>query len=280
MPKNISTQTNAAQVDRREAEKFLKALDPKGKFSFQTFDDSPTKDRKLARVFHGTFDQHFDALAKLNKAGAGVFVTVNETDLKGRKTKNITCVRAVHVDLDGAPLEPAKDPRPHIIVESSRGRWHVYWKTENLPLYDFSNAQKAQIKRLNSDKSVHDLPRVMRLPGFYHQKGKPFRTKLVDIWKGKPYPAENFISHEKPARAKPSERRKNLPPVDVKEIEAALEALPSDDYDIWFQVGCALRKELGDEVGWPIFERWSHKSEKYKAHRRREVGRVCKRQRL
>jgi hypothetical protein len=46
----------------------------------------------------------------LNREGAGVFVTVNETDLKGRTAKNITSVRAVFVDLDGAPLEPVRIP--------------------------------------------------------------------------------------------------------------------------------------------------------------------------
>jgi hypothetical protein len=61
-------------------------------------------------------------------------------------------------------------------------------------------------------------------------------------------------------------RAANLPPIDIKEINAALEVLPSDDYQIWFEVACALHKELGDEVGWPIFDRWSRKSEKYDKH--------------
>jgi hypothetical protein len=35
--------------------------------------------------------------------------------------------------------------------------------------------------KFNGDKSVSDLARVMRLPGFYHRKtDTPFLTRLVD----------------------------------------------------------------------------------------------------
>ena len=42
-------------------------------------------------------------LAAINRAGAGVFVTVNRTNLRGRKEGDVEAARAIFCDLDGAP---------------------------------------------------------------------------------------------------------------------------------------------------------------------------------
>ena len=97
---------------------FLDALDPQGKFTFQTFDDDESrKDKKLVRVLHGTLDKHATTLTTINQKGAGIFVTVNQTNLKGRKANDIEKVRAAFVDLDGRPLEPVLEHplKPHAL---------------------------------------------------------------------------------------------------------------------------------------------------------------------
>lgn len=73
--------------DRDEAARFLSLLDPTTtRFTFQTFDDvKDRKDKMLASVLHGTLDEHFATLARLNQQGAGVYVTINATDFLGRK---------------------------------------------------------------------------------------------------------------------------------------------------------------------------------------------------
>ena len=121
--------TEGHPKDRRDAHRFLKKLDQDNRFSFQTFDDSDDKNKELTRVLHGSLEENFPLLGQLNDQGAGIFVTVNETDLKGRKTDNIISVRAVFADLDAAPLEPVRDfgLKPHIIIETSPNRWHAYW---------------------------------------------------------------------------------------------------------------------------------------------------------
>lgn len=179
------------KADLSEAHRFLKRLDPDAAtWTFQTFDDNADrKDRRLARVMHGTLEQHGAELTRLQSQGAGIYVTVNETDGKGRTAKNVTRARAVFVDLDGAPLEPVKEwLPPHIITSTSPGRYHVFWRVEGLPLDTFTRAQKALIQRFHADPSVHDLPRVMRLPGFHHQKvsakkglnGVPYMVTMED----------------------------------------------------------------------------------------------------
>ena len=184
------------QVDIDEAEEFLNLLDPDAAaFTFQTFDDSEAKRGNLTSTLHGTLAQHADQLRRLNEAGAGVFVTINETDLTRRKAENIVRVRAVFIDLDGAPLEPVlkHDAQPHMVVTTSPGKWHVYWRVEGLELGEFQDAQRSLIEKFDSDPAVKDLPRVMRLPGFFHLKGEPhlvtLRNRMPDA---QPYSADVF----------------------------------------------------------------------------------------
>jgi hypothetical protein len=177
--------TASLTADRCEAMRFLALLDPTtSRFTFQTFDDNKDrKDNKLAKILHGTLDQHWGTLVRLNAQGAGVFVTINETDFRGRTVKNIVRVRALFLDCDGAPL-PQDGPRWYIAVESSTGRFHAYWQPNGIALADFKRAQILIARRWHGDPSVNDLPRVMRLPGFIHHKvekgiaSPPFLTRI------------------------------------------------------------------------------------------------------
>ena len=121
---------------------------------------------------------------------------MNETDFKGRTAENIKNVRALFVDLDGSPLDPILAEGalpPHIITETSPGRWHAYWRVWPLEvcLDEFTPLQKAIAARFNGDASINDLPRVMRLPGFVHWKGEPFLSRVVQI--------NSIPEHDRPA---------------------------------------------------------------------------------
>ena len=181
-----------------EAERFLTLLDPDAKrFTFQTFDDDvDRKDTRLVRVIHGSLTENFELLCSLNDQGAGVFVTVNETNFTGRKATDIVRVRALFSDLDGVP-RPENFLTPSIEVETSEERWHLYYKVTDVALDEFSAKQKGLIARLGSDPSVHDLSRVMRLPGFLHQKGEP-RLVRVTGSSGAVYTSDQFPDAPKP----------------------------------------------------------------------------------
>ncbi|SFK03250.1 DUF5906 domain-containing protein [Methylocapsa palsarum] len=171
--------------DRAEAERFLHWLDPSmDQFTFQTFDDSAKKDKRLAHVLNGSLDQHWGKLFALSRKGAGVFVTINRTDLKGRKTENIIGVRALFVDLDDAPASDLKrlkylPLRIHLTSEAvSNGagklpRVHAFWKVEGVELDEFATIQDKLARIVGGDVAVKDLPRVMRLPGFPNNKRTP-----------------------------------------------------------------------------------------------------------
>lgn len=172
------------------AKTYLEALDTTGTFTFQTFDDDKErKDSRLARILHGTLDQHLPTLTKLQQQGAGVFVMVNEGDgivhpgkRSCRDGASVVRVRSLWVDLDGSPLQPVLDAHyPDIVIESSPDRWHAYWLTNDCMLADFKLRQQQIAAKFKGDPKVCDLPRVMRLPGFWHQKSQPFMTRLVHV---------------------------------------------------------------------------------------------------
>jgi DNA primase RepB-like protein len=184
----------SAQIDRAMASHFLTLLAEGEAVTFQTFDDArERKDPKLARIFHGAFEEYADALIELNRQGAGVFIMVNRGDGKGRKAGNVVGVRALFIDLDGTPLPAAWPLEPHVIIESSPGRWHAYWAVKDCPFEQFTPHQKALVAKYGSDPAACDLPRVMRLPGFLHRKEEPFMTRTVHENPAQPYALAEII---------------------------------------------------------------------------------------
>jgi len=186
--------------------KFLKFFGEE--HSFQTFDDKG-KNRKLIKQFHGTIKEHFHALAELNKQGAGVFFTVNQTDLLGRSSKNIIKVRAVFIDLDGAPLPKSFESQPHLIINTSPNKYHCYWLVSDMPIKSFELYQKALATKYNSDMVIHDKTRLMRVAGFFHCKNNKYPIKILHQQQNPPYsrqeikeklslsrPKQNKISYE------------------------------------------------------------------------------------
>ena len=190
-------------------ERFLKRFS--GIKTFQTFADrrDGAYDRSLSKILHG--DYAVDDLYCLNARGAGVFMAINETDGTGRTAANVKRVRAVFADLDGAPLEPALEYKPHMVVESSPGKYHAYWlcKDSDVPLDAFKQLQESIATAVNGDPVVKDLPRVMRVPGFLHQKGDKFLTRIVQESFHEPLTfAELTALFPPPARKLWSARRK------------------------------------------------------------------------
>jgi len=185
------------QIDFEQAKRYLNLLDPQAsEFVFQTFDDSKSrKDPRLAGIKGGSFQQVQAWLAGKNGSGAGVFVTVNETDGKGRKLENITRIRAIWHEEDTScgidfPVEP------HITIESSPGKFHRYWLCEGLTRDDFAGIMRRMVQDYGSDPNARDLARVLRVPGFYHQKDptSPFKVRIVDESGAEPYTRDEMLA--------------------------------------------------------------------------------------
>ena len=178
----VGTGATATQPDHAETARYLEVLtgSADARVTFQTFDDSDEKRAHLAAVFVGTLAQHAPELGRLNRAGAGVFVQVNEGDGRGKAA--IRALRALFVDDDCAQLTPAAlELAPSMVVQSKNGI-HAYWRLRTgQPLDAFTPAQLALADALGTDRAVKNLDRVMRLPGFFHVKdpSSPFMVRVL-----------------------------------------------------------------------------------------------------
>ena len=59
-----------------------------------------------------------------------------------------------------------------------------------------------------------------------------------------------------------------------REIMAALQCIPADDYDVWLKIGMALKWTGWGERAWQIWEQWSQKSSKFDLADQKKNGRA------
>ena len=176
--------------DKEMARRFLAGLDPNAtKFTFQFFNDR-IKGRD-ANIFNGSLDEAWPKILERNtpNRGIGAFVTVNETDLKGRTNENIVRARALFADADNvaqikscnAVLQGA-GVSPTMTIRTGRGA-HVYFCSNDIPLTQFKSLQEQLSAKFGTDSAVKDLPHVMRLAGTLHLKdpANPQLVKLVHV---------------------------------------------------------------------------------------------------
>ena len=138
-----------------------------------------------AHNYRGTIDEISQTLIEYNGNGYGVFCTVNALDGAGRELSNVQYIRAHMVDIDNtltaqASYERAVAAGASFAVQSSPGKYHIYWRMQPYTGNDFFTAiQRKLVQLYDGDAKVIDATRVMRVPGFLHLKGEP---KLVTCW--------------------------------------------------------------------------------------------------
>lgn len=239
-------------------------------FHFRTFDDTPVKRRYLSQSTSNRLENCEQTLQDRNGKGAGVFVVINEG---GQKDAEITKVRAVFADTDGAPLEPFLEAhfKPHCVIQSSPGKWHVYYLvTEDFPLGRFTSVQKAIAAKFGTDPQVSNLSRVMRVPGFCHCKDQRFKVHFVlehlrlklprytvdQIINGLALQAH--LATQTRSSAVPAQQQAFCSGQDgTAEIEEMLRFIsPWGDRDVWMKVVFAVADLLGPS-GRGLVVRWS-----------------------
>ena len=123
-----------------------------------------------------------------NVRGWGVFHVVNEFDGR-RRISNLRRIRSWITEIDGdkdaarerlerSPLVPSR------VIESKNG-FHAYWdaKPDANPKH-YKTITTALAERFGGDMNARDLARILRTPGFKHQKDPhdPFLVQQVHRW--------------------------------------------------------------------------------------------------
>jgi hypothetical protein len=166
---------------------FLQHLDPSDDavFNLQHHTDLPSGEERpepdpLLGLYSGlnisAVEKLLPTLHAFNERGAGIFVARNQC-AGNRSEKNVVRVRGIHADMDDVSEIQLSDLMtalpPSIVVESSAGRYQLYWQ-----LAEGQTLSKEEAKAINqclsreygADPAAVDVARLLRLPGFKHMK--------------------------------------------------------------------------------------------------------------
>ena len=200
------------QIDADKFLTYLRTVQPEStKFVFQTFTDNKdvTKALKAAKkrdplacTFTAAPSEALERLQVLQNKGAGIFVQMNVST--GRGKDNVTKLSSYFLDTDGAPIAPIikEMPKPLMVVSSSKGNYHIYWRTED-PLERFKATQKSLAQSFGCDEAMVNLDRVVRIPGTWHLKNpeQPFQVGL-SLGEDSLWTAKQLLSHAPAPQAK------------------------------------------------------------------------------
>ncbi len=126
-------------------------------------------------------------LIDANSKSVDIYVGANPRNRQGGTADAVARANALFADFDNTSIEEARDsitnarlPEPTMLLNSGHGI-HAYWRLRE-PLADlaiWTDHQKRLIALLKSDKSIHDPPRIMRLPGFTNHKPPAMLAELI-----------------------------------------------------------------------------------------------------
>ena len=238
------------------------------------------------KEFSGSLKRNWQELSDLNEKGYNIFMLINSVRGERRTADQIHKVNALFIDYDGGDWSVDKDNidnfldkfpvKPHMVVNSSRGCYHAYWLVNDVELVQFSSIQKKLAAKFNSDPKVHDLPRVMRMPGTTNWKReKPFSARFIYKDDNPTALSFSFFNSEMFGSGQQTTSNTSTASMAVvaspKSDEAddlalrvtnALHLIPAGDRTIWITVGMALKDAFGED-GLQMFKDWSSKSTKY-----------------
>lgn len=185
------------QEIERQKRTFLKFLNKQE----QTWQALPTTDAAKKTTKGWNWNGEYDAgeFKTIERRGMDIFVAINETNGK-LSNETIVNIRAFWIDSDGAfdiynrgdfPLAPS------VIIARDATHCHAYWflrrGVSTVSLNQFRNGQKALTAFFNSDPSINNPARIMRVPGFqYSKSGKEVSTYQIIGGTGKRYTPEQI----------------------------------------------------------------------------------------
>lgn len=150
-------------------------------FQYQTFDDKGI-DQTLARC---TSKLTFEQLEELNKKGAGIFFTPNGFPEGQRKQALVHTINAWFCEMDEGTIDEQLEKLnnapifPSIVVRT-RKSLHCYWLVSGIATRDnWTKIVKGLIYHFNADRSCKDISRVLRVPGYFHNKQEPFLVEVA-----------------------------------------------------------------------------------------------------
>lgn len=135
---------------------------------------------------YGAFPVDAEKARRLNADGFGIFHAANSFDDR-RTVCNLTSIDWWFVELDDGSKEEqlakltALELRPSWVIESKRG-YHAYWRPRETTVEQWKRIVRwGLVPSLGSDPKATDVSRILRAPGYLHQKDRtePFLVRTV-----------------------------------------------------------------------------------------------------
>ena len=229
-----------------------------------------------------------DRIIKDNANGLNISVAVNTIEGNQRKAENVTKINAVFIDLDDQRLTleqlMALPVVPHIVIETSPSKFHVYWLTVDCKISEYKAIQKALAKHFKSDAQVCDSGRVMRLPGTINWNyPSPFLARIVHLSTNPPIRIKKLVKklklqvelqHSDARQVNDDDSRlvankinqlaaMTTSNITTERIQEALDRIEPNDRSNWLYAGMAIHSEMPNQTGYTLWSTWSSGSSKY-----------------
>ena len=122
-----------------------------------------------------------ELLKLYNDGGFSVYVTANALNhrVATRTEADVYKIRNIYLDLDrgsqslemiNADIKVKKLPQYTTIVETSPGKFQLFWTVDDFPAENAKKLQQAMAIHYGADRAATDVARVLRLPGFINTK--------------------------------------------------------------------------------------------------------------
>lgn len=121
-------------------------------------------------------------LSHLNREGYDLYFSVNAFNpgIRSRTEANVAAIRHLYAEFDEGGAEAlasvrqrADLPPPSYVVHSSPGKFQLLWNVEGFTPDTAKPLVRHLAYSLHADRAVHDLNRVLRLPGYQNWKYRP-----------------------------------------------------------------------------------------------------------
>lgn len=174
------------KANKRSALAFLQAVDPdETRWCFAFFDDTGAG-RKVQHHLFGTLDEHWPQILKNQEDGFAFYFVPNKikATASNRRKTAVEKIRYIVLDFDQKERTVTFEeilhiaPRPHMVVETSPGKYHAYWRVDDIDQNTGEDINRRMAYALGADRGVHSSDHVFRVPGGVHQKGEPFKVVL------------------------------------------------------------------------------------------------------
>ena len=241
----------------------------------------------------GSYTELSEHLHAYNQQGYGVFCNINAMNGQGATLNHVQHIRTHVIDLDDLVTATMNydrackaDMKPHFAVQSSPGKYHIYWLVEPYTDNDFYTLHQRKLAQMyDGDPSINDATRVLRVPGFYHCKGEPHLIQCWSINGGPRYTSEQIqqaLQHINIVERTTTRHPLGTPDMQAPSLEWLQYALslvnPNDlDYAEWMSFSAAVK-----QAGWSLtdentlFLMWSVWCQQYENNDERENQTIWK----